>query len=548
MRRWGILIIGLLFAWSCSSQSFEWVQQIGGTGTDQGYAVVTDNSSNVYAIGYFQKDIELGAFRLRVTEGSNDIYIARYDANGTVVWAMQSQSSSYIYGLSIASDHQGAIYVTGYFGESVRFDDISLTSSGYHDVFLVKLDEEGNVLWARRGGGKGELLGDIGRRVSVDLQGNVYLFGEFEGTASFGEFEVSAAGGQDVFLAKYDDQGQEQWVVSGGGSQSERGLALASDQQGSVYTGGSFQGSAVFDNEKVESTGIQAGFLTKYTNAGELVWVKQLSGSGEVIIRSLGVDKDQDLIFAGSFTNTIEAGELRVKAVGGEDFFLSKYSNEGTVKWIKGGGGNLTDRIYDVVTNEQGEIFVGGIFQHNIAIDDFRLSALGMSDALIAQYAPNGEARWVQPIGSTADDVIWDIATTGDHLFSTGSFFRTASFGLGKEIVLEAKTENKLDAFLSDTRVESMVSSSPDQSMAYSIRVFPNPGSGLINIELGQAANAIDTLVIYDAAGRFLKKVAPLNASRTMEISLDQQLAGQVLLLVFYSKYGSFSRKIVFER
>ena len=551
MKNRVMLIAAVLVYMGANAQSLNWVQQVGGPGNEQGFAVASDGSSNIYSVGNYQGSIGLGSFQLASSDGTNNIYIARWDQSGNVIWAKQSFSSSYIYGLSIAVDPgNDAVYITGYFGESISFDEVTLNSSGYHDMFLLKLDTDGSVIWGRRAGGDGALLGDVGRSISVGPQGQIYVCGEFEGTANFGGHEIQSRGGQDVFIAKYNPEGEAQWALSGGGEQNERGMAIVAGAAGEVYLSGSFRGSIALGGQNLDASGYSDSFLAKYDEEGNLVWANTLSGSGELFVRSMCMDENQGLIVAGSFSADISTGNFNIESRGGEDFFLSKFSSNGTVEWVRSGGGVASDRIYGVGCNEQGEILTGGIFQSAGHFGPLVLTSRGMSDAFIAQYSPDGELRWAQSMGGPADDVIWSIAADGDNLISTGAFYRTASFGPGGAITLEASPENKTDAFLASTAVQYVMptSSSGPQSPEFSFEVFPNPTSGLITLHFAQGGGEVDSVRIYTLSGQLALSVVKPTSNGKLHIQLDEQLAGQALLVEACSGGGSVFRKIIFEK
>jgi len=104
-------------------------------------------------------------------------------------------------GYGISTDFTGNIYVTGYFKDTATFGSYPLTSSGDSDIFVAKLDPNGNWLWVKKAGSSGT---DVGKGVSTDTNGNVYVTGYFQNTASFGSFDLVSFGGKDIFVSKLD--------------------------------------------------------------------------------------------------------------------------------------------------------------------------------------------------------------------------------------------------------------------------------------------------------------------------------------------------------
>jgi len=121
------------------------------------------------------------------------------DSNGNWLWAIQAGGTDNDFGYGIAVDANGNSYATGSFSESVTFGTTTLTSSGYEDIFVAKLDSSGNWLWAKQAGGTDY---DDGNGIAVDDNGNSYVTGYYEGSATFGATTLTSIGSWDIFVAK----------------------------------------------------------------------------------------------------------------------------------------------------------------------------------------------------------------------------------------------------------------------------------------------------------------------------------------------------------
>jgi len=175
-------------------------------------------------------------------------------ALGDFVWAMGLGSPGFDAGSDIAVDGDGNVYTTGYFSGNVDFDPgpgtAYLTAAGYwaSDIFVSKLDTNGNFVWAINMGGTGY---EEGAGIAVDGNGNIYITGYFNGTSDFdpglGVANLTSAGREDIFISKLDANGNYLWVKGMGGSEVDQGYSIAVDREGNVYTTGYFQGTADFD-------------------------------------------------------------------------------------------------------------------------------------------------------------------------------------------------------------------------------------------------------------------------------------------------------------
>ncbi len=135
------------------------------------------------------------------------------DSNGNWLWAKQAGGTSEEWGIGVAVDSNGNSYVTGFYQESATFGTITLTSSGGNDIFVAKLDSNGNWLWAKQAGGTSY---DEGVSIAVDTNGNSYVTGDFSGSATFGTTTLTSSGEGDIFVAKMDISGNWLWAQQAG--------------------------------------------------------------------------------------------------------------------------------------------------------------------------------------------------------------------------------------------------------------------------------------------------------------------------------------------
>lgn len=185
--------------------NYVWAKRMGSTLDDDGASITVDASGNVYSAGRFNDVADFGTTNL-TSAGSIDIYVTKQDANGVVTWADRMGGTSIDAAYSIAQDASGDIYTTGYFSDVVDFNPgagtNNLTASGAYDVFISKLNNSGNYVWAKKMGGTGY---EAGQSITVNALGFIHTVGSFSGTANFspeGTFNLTATGTQDIFIQK----------------------------------------------------------------------------------------------------------------------------------------------------------------------------------------------------------------------------------------------------------------------------------------------------------------------------------------------------------
>jgi len=201
-----VLPFGKDLGWvSCFAQSpaFLWAQRAGGTDSDYGYSCSTDANGNIIATGFFMSPtITFGTTTLtNANAGMDDMFIVKYDPNGNVLWAKSAGGTSYDEGYSCSTDASGNIIATGIFqSPSITFGITTLTNADTGDMFIVKYDPNGNVLWAKSAGGTSN---DMGKSCSTDANGNVFVTGYFDSPSiTFGSTTLTNAGGDDMFIVK----------------------------------------------------------------------------------------------------------------------------------------------------------------------------------------------------------------------------------------------------------------------------------------------------------------------------------------------------------
>ena len=241
---------GLIYKYSPNGELL-WYRQFGGSEHDYGTSISVDNVGNVYVTGQFQGTADFGSFNL-ISTGGMDIFIAKIDSDGNWLWVKHTGSNSDDYGRSISVDNVGNVYVTGSFAGTASFGTTTLSSSGSNDIFIAKMDSEGNWLWAEGAGGSST---DVGYSISVDNDGDVYVTGYFEGTADFGNISLSTEGAQDIFVAKIDSSGNWVWAERAGGQTNDYSQSISVTNNG-VYITGNFSTLADFGPYTLSSNDI----------------------------------------------------------------------------------------------------------------------------------------------------------------------------------------------------------------------------------------------------------------------------------------------------
>ena len=182
-----------------------WSQRFGGIEPDAGTSIATDGAGDVVVTGHFSDTVDFGEGPVRAV-GGRDIFVAKYDAAmGTHLWSRQAGATGDDDGWSIATDGEGRVLVTGSFRGTVDFGGEPMSSAGRSDIFVTKYDADGTHLWSRC---TGDFDHDDGWGIATDGSGNVLITGRFRGTVDFGGGPLTGRGKSEIFLAAYDAAGE----------------------------------------------------------------------------------------------------------------------------------------------------------------------------------------------------------------------------------------------------------------------------------------------------------------------------------------------------
>lgn len=304
-----------------SQGNFEWVKSFQGPKSDFVNNIATDISGNVYLAGGFETSVDFDPDSIQSyilsSTGIIDFFVCKLDQQGIFSWVKTFGSTSGEYAEAITIDKLGNIYLTGSFLQTVDFDPgpgiHNLTaSSGGFDVFILKLNPQGNYVWAERIGG---ISGDEGTSIATDSWGYVYILGNFAGSVDFDpdpnySYILTANPGQqagsDIFILKLNGSGNLVWAENFDGKGSDVGKALAIDSKNNIFITGYFFNRIDFNPDSfgvdsATSEGRADSFLAKLHSDGSFEWAKSIGGLREEIGNTISVGNDGNVILVSDF-------------------------------------------------------------------------------------------------------------------------------------------------------------------------------------------------------------------------------------------------------
>ncbi len=525
-------ILNLLFLcftsifWGQTNPTIEWLNTMGSMDSERAYALTTDNQNDVIVTGNFHNtvDFDPGTGELNLTSnGNEDIFIQKLDSDGNLIWAKQIGGSNNDSGVSVATDPNDNIYVTGWFSTTVDFDpgpnNFDMTSLGSWDIFILKLDSDGNFVWVKQ---LGSTTLDYAAGLVLDSADNIYLTGMFKKTIDFDPgfngFNMTPDS-WDVFVLKLDVDGNFQWAQKFGGASYDKARGIAIDPNDNIYIGGQFKQTVDFDNSnavhELTSIGLYDAFVLKLDPDGNYIWAKQFGGTQDEDVIGLISDADENVYVTGYFKDTVDfdpgTGVFNINSGGGEDTFLVKLNNNGDLSWANSLNGTSDNRGFSLALGQNNQVYVAGFFKETIVISwasgFASFTSNGESDAYIASAnISDGVFKTFIQKGGTGYDYAYHIhINPPNELYVSGAYSDTVNFSdLPDDTTFEQTAVGDKDAFVMKLNIETNSIWSDQFS---GLKIYPNPAKENIFIDFGK--NITANIKLYDTYGRLIYDISP---------------------------------------
>ena len=316
----------------------------------------------------------------------------------SILWTKLLGSTTHDIGRKVATDLNNNVYMTGY-----TLGDIDgNTNQGLYDLFLTKYDSDGNTQWT-------QMLGSISSErtygIAIDSNNNVYISGiaesDLDGNTNQGE--------NDVFLTKYDSDGNKQWTQMLGTTDNDYNHQMAIDSNNNVYVNGYTQG----DLDGNTNQGETDAFLTKYDSDGNKQWTQMLGTTDIDESHGVATDSNNNVYITGYTRSDLDGNTNQ----GGYDAFLTKYDSEGAKRWTQTLGTNQRDISYGVATDSNNSIYITGYTRGDLDGNTNQ----GLYDSFLTKYDSEGDKKWTQMLGSNNFDHSQGVTTdSNNNIYITG--------------------------------------------------------------------------------------------------------------------------------
>ncbi len=449
---------------SAQTPTWEWAKSLH-TGADEySHDIVADPSTNdVYLVGQWENSLS-SFFPTGVQPSTNftspygqiDAFVAKYNQDGTLIWAFKVGGPGDDFIDEIVLDPSGNIYITGYMGFGTNpayFSGMSphtgsstLTNIDREDFFVAKYNSDGEFQWVKRS------VTDTDHIRGLDLHATssaVFVTGQYKSVCNIGSLSIPQTfGGIDLFLIKFDLNGNEQWLICGGSNGDDFADAVVADDS-HVYFSGDFKGNqldlkttsgSAAATLPTANSGKEEIFLVSYDISGVYNWGQTISSNEEGVCYDMVMNSDSLFLTGGIDSPTLFPGYPGnpVNTSSHIDIFLSSHAKtDGLTGWVTTipctDGGDQYG--HSLAITAQDEILVTGFFEDDLNFPDaVTLSSVGSSDVFVAKYSPFGTFIWAKQAGSSGpgdDDIGYGITSgASGSVYVSGLYRNLMSFDL----------------------------------------------------------------------------------------------------------------------
>lgn len=521
MKKLFFFLIVAVLSFSLNAQIYSNAFKIQSSGTDRGMRITTDNLGNVVTTGYFggSADFDPGAGSASLTPSGlfEDVYIAKYDASLNYLWAVKFSTSGSDFPYGLAVDASNNVIVGGDVSTNSRDGFVNKYDPNGNLTWSITI-----------GGVNKDVVYGVNTDAANNVYVTGYFSNTVDFDPGAGTYTLASNGGRDIFLAKYDSTGKFRWAFNVGGpittayEEGGQDLVIAG---ANIYLTGNFEGTADFNPAAATNTLTSNGsldmFIAKYDTTGAYVWAMSV-GSANKHDYSYGIDIDalENIYITGGFEETVDfdpaagTATLTSASVSAQDIFVAKYNSAGVYQWAFKVGGNTSvdDHAFDIDVTPTGDIYICGEVWGPA---DFDPSAgtynINPSNDQIffARYTSAGTFAWAFDIGATgsngsADNGYGVKATATGSLYVTGDFNGTADFNPGAGTA--NLTSSGGDAFIGLYGTSVFVGINTVELDGASVNAFPNPSRGEVNFFYTGFNNKEWSLLLTDVTGKHILK------------------------------------------
>ncbi|MCP4178438.1 MAG: T9SS type A sorting domain-containing protein [bacterium] len=477
--------------------------------------ITFDQDGNYYICGSFTGELVLKGQTV-MSAGKRDIFIAKMNKQHTVLWLKSygGVSDDNAYSIIFADDY---LYLAGSFKKEIELKTGELLQAeAFTDVFLAKLNTEGEVQWGKALKSKSAAQKTILQKC---FDGNICIAGSYKKTLTAETTSVTAFGKTDIYYACYDTQGALKYIKSFGGTGDDELYDLKISQANDLFFAGSFEDNIDLTSHSVNAVNKTDGFVIKMNALGETEWATQIGGAYKDVVKSISLDDEANVYAAGEFDHQISIIGNDYIAQRTHDVFFAKMDAAGTLNWADQLGGDSYNNVSKIESVNTERFYLSGNFRGKLG---GLKSERNSKDAFIARYMSTNEQEWIINSGHINEDQIKLKSGPEGALFVSGYFSNAFSF-LDEDIT----NKNYKDLYfgkLIDCDIMPKVDLGEDQTSCTAVELTVEDKYTDYIWSTGQ--NSVNNITVNESGVYYLdvKDVNGCSSSDTIEVIIQNNL------------------------
>ena len=495
------------------AQSFQIYHQFGNQGNDRIKEIKALPDGSFIASGTFREEIDIGNNQFTAI-GREDLWIARFDENFDVLWAIGggSRQQDEVTDLKIASD--GSIYWTGSFWTTATFGDLTLTPRLTNkSFFIIKISVDGEILNSTTLSGRGAK--DL-NELAIDEELNVFFVGNFSDTLFHADTFFVSNYDDNFFTTKMNAHFNIEWFQQVDGDGFSNGNAITLLPSGEIISAGEFRGNMFLENDSIETRSADEDvFFAKFSTEGNPLFLRKAGGVFPAFCKKAVSDSEGNFYLAGHHRGVIDLdGNIQIKTDGLDDnFYILAYREDGSAIWGKSYGSTENSEMTDLQLFDN-QLFIAGYYDADMVIESQNVPlGDGFFNAFFAGFSKrSGSLNWIQTTtgnDSQAGNCIAPISATE----VVGGFDFSNEVSFGNDVF---STNGFFDFFI--TKMNTPEPTSTKEIADFELSFYPNPTNDLLFISIGASETELTDFKV-EMFSNLGERIKQFSNQKTLDLS-----------------------------
>ncbi|MDN3723307.1 T9SS type A sorting domain-containing protein [Aequorivita sp. SDUM287046] len=495
----------------------QWQKTIGGSGTELLWSIIETTDGGIFIGG--TSDSNISGEKTEDSRGGQDFWVLKLDNNGNILWQKTYGGSADDVLVSALQTSEGGFIIGGVSKSDISGDKTE-NSRGDDDYWILKLNSNGNIEWQKTfGGNEYDRLGSL-----VKTNDGGYLLAGHSHSPISGDRTVARQGFSDAWVLKLDSSGAIMW-------QNAYNIENAVTVYGLDKTNDG--GFIISSNLDISGNPLDPFWILKIDASGNQVWDRIISGDKIDLYPKIKSTTDGGYIVAGG-SNSDAVGDKTEDAINGSfDYWVLKLDETGNIIWQNTIGGAVNENIHSIAESNDGGYFLSGNSNSDISGDKTE-NSIGGSDFWVVKINNVGIIEWQNTIGGGGSEHGGNSIQTSDGDFLT--------VGYSNSDISGDKTENSRGGFDYWIIKHDATLGINENVFASTISIYPNPVKNILQVN--SQDKIIDKINIYSILGSLVRQLDVETVSPTVDVS---SLALGVYYIQLYSGKNVALKKFVKE-